>query len=201
MKAKLVLSQPLDVLMRQAAGGVLLEDVRKRAREAPTSAKDQAIERLEARQTLAPLAVNARRTKRLKDGTVGWCVRAPRMDDCFAAAIATCLQVPIDQCPDPRLDERLAAGDTADEVDRDAREELAAWLADRDLRLVKHHRVPLAQVRRWIGIVPMPGAFADHCLVLDRGRVIFDPTLEVDARPVRLFGPHHVKFGYSFRAV
>jgi hypothetical protein len=156
---------------------------------------------LRARETLAPLAANARRTKRLKDGTVGYCVRAPRADDCFAAALATVLQVPIAEVPDPQLDERLAAGETADEIDRDARAELEAWLADRDLRLIVHRKVPLATCRRWIGVVPMPGAFNDHCLVMDRGRVIFDPTLEVDARPARLFGPHHVKSGFSFRAI
>lgn len=40
-------------------------------------------------------------TTTLKDGTMGFYSRPDRPDDCFAAALATCLQVPIWEVPDP----------------------------------------------------------------------------------------------------
>ena len=58
----------------------------------------------------AALDLNLARTKRLADGTIGYFTRPPRQDDCFAAALATVLRVPIAEVPDPRIDERLARG-------------------------------------------------------------------------------------------
>jgi hypothetical protein len=65
-------------------------------------------------------------TKTLADGSIGYAARPrwlggrwfPREDDCFASALATVLQVPIDELPDPRIDERLAAGESAGEIAR-----------------------------------------------------------------------------------
>jgi hypothetical protein len=131
-------------------------------------------------------------TIRLADGTIGYHVR--RSDDCFAAAIATVLQVPIEELPDPRLDERLAAGEQAEEISQSMFDELHHWLASRGLEMVVHRRPP-ANRRRWIGIVPMHGVFNDHCLVMDRERCLFDPTHS----GVRVFVASDVAFGVSFQ--
>jgi hypothetical protein len=130
----------------------------------------------------------------LVDGTLGWGARQHRSDDCFAAALATCLQIPIEEVPDPRIDERLAAGDSVEDIDDDARDELERWLTGRNLRMVLHRVVPAAR-RRWIGIVPLRGAFTDHCVVMSDARLLFDP-----ARP-RLFKAEDVRFGLSFQAL
>jgi hypothetical protein len=140
---------------------------------------------------------------RLRDGSLGYPVRAPRSDDCFAAAIATCLQVPIEQVPDPRLDERLTAGDAVDEINRAAEQELMTWLANRGVRRLLHRTVPVAR-KRWIGVVPMPGTFNDHCLVMSGGEILFDPvdprrSGELDGRRLRAFQAGDVKYGFSFR--
>lgn len=147
-------------------------------------------------------------TVRLRDGTVGYCVRAPRKDDCFAAALATVLQVPIGEVPDPRLDDRLAAGETVEEIDRSAWSELNRWLHRRRLRMTLHTELPPRR-RRWMGVVPMAGDFQDHCLVFDRREVLFDPAIWVPAvdgsEPVAdprvyEFGFDDVTLGYSFRS-
>ena len=145
--------------------------------------------------------------KQLDDGTIGYFVRAPREDDCFAAALATVLQVPIEQVPDPRIDERLAAGESPDDIDRSARSELDRWLAARDLTMVVHAELPTHR-RRWIGVVTLPGAFNDHCLVMSHDRFLFDPvhylehlTGQSDRHPsIRQFRPEDISYGLSFTA-
>jgi hypothetical protein len=139
---------------------------------------------------------------RLPDGTLGYPVRAPRSDDCMAAALATCLQVPIDEVPDPRLDERLEAGEPVDEINESASQELLNWLADRGLERVLHSTMPVAQ-KRWIGIVPMPGTFNNHCLVMAGNDLLFDPvdprqSGEMNGRRLRAFGADDVRYGFSF---
>src|SRR5437762_1844887 len=94
---------------------------------------------------------SARRT-RLTDGTTGYHVRNGRRDDCLAAALATCLQVPIEEVPDPRIGERLDAGEAPEDIDRSAWRELRRWLAERGLQMCSHRTVP-ANRHRWIGIV------------------------------------------------
>lgn len=146
-------------------------------------------------------------TVRLADGTVGYCVRAPRKDDCFAAALATVLQVPIGDVPDPRLDDRVAAGETVEEIDRSAWSELNEWLYGRGLRMTLHTELPPRR-RRWMGVVPMAGDFQDHSLVFDRREVLFDPAIWqpvsggepiADTR-VCEYGFDDVTIGYSFRS-
>jgi hypothetical protein len=90
-------------------------------------------------------------TVELSDGSVGYLVRAPRRDDCFAAALATVLQVPIDEVPDSRLHERARAGEDREEIRRSAARALADWLSGRGLRAIIHRRVPAARAR-WIGV-------------------------------------------------
>ena len=148
----------------------------------------------------------------LSDGTLGYYMRRP--DDCLAAAIATVLQVPLTDVPDPRLDEQVRAGRDPDEISRTTAEKLERWLHARGLRLVVHHRVPVNRAR-WIGVVvidEMP-PFCDHCLVMARGRLLHDPTVwrreEIDlARSVHgeqaakiamlMFGPSSIRYGLSF---
>lgn len=143
---------------------------------------------------------------RLSDGTLGYFVRMPRTDDCLAAAIATTLQVPIEEVPDPRIEERLAAGDGPDEIRRSAWQELSSWLARRGLRVMLHRKLPVRR-RRWIGIVPAPGDFNDHCLVMERNNILFDPALCSDwlcsvplpgALGPRLYRPENIAYGLSF---
>ena len=136
---------------------------------------------------------NSPRT-RLEDGTIGYRVRVPRTDDCFAAALATVLQVPIGEVPDPRIDERLAAGESPEEITSSAWDGLYEWLDRRGLRMIVHEKVP-ANRRRWIGIVPWRGDFNDHCLVMRMDRLLFDPAyLGGNYVP-----PGKIAFGLSFQ--
>ncbi len=124
----------------------------------------------------------------------------PTHDDCWQAAVATVLQCDIADVPDSSIDERLRDGVSPEEVNRSTWAELDEWLAERGIEMVTHRKPPVS-IRRWIGIVPMmPGAFADHSMVMSGSRVLFDPVAEVDARPVRVFTVRDVRFGYSFRA-
>jgi hypothetical protein len=131
----------------------------------------------------------------LADGSLGY--RTRRDDDCFAAALATCLQIPIEQVPDPQIDRRLAVGESAAEIVDSMNEELRSWLADRGLAMVTHHKVPPPR-RRWIGIVPIRGDFQDHCLVFDRDQLLFEPAGWRAAVPLRL---RHVAWGISFQSI
>lgn len=140
--------------------------------------------------------------KRLRDGTWGYPTRAPRTDDCMAAAIATVLQAPISEVPDPQIDFRLEAGETVEEIERSAWAELAQWLGDRGLRLVIHENVPVP-IDRWIGIVPRPGPFQGHTLAMSHGKVLFDPVVDawgVGKAPtqIRRLNADDVSWGLSF---
>ena len=153
-----------------------------------------------ARERLrSPLVHLAPRTTRLSDTTTGYYVRPGRLDDCWQAALATCLQVPIGDVPDTRIDERLRAGEEPGEISRSWAEELPGWLTARGLRIVEHTRRLPVERPRWIGVVPFAGMFNDHCLVMSRGEVLFNPT--GDSGLFRAFGPRDVKWGYSFRTI
>ncbi len=123
-------------------------------------------------------------SRRLSDGSIGY--HPLRFDACFPAALATCLRVPIEEVPDPCLDERLEAGEDAGKIDRAAKLELSDWLRARDLAMEtwettlvngKHyHERKLPE--RWIGIAPWlgGGGFSDHCLVMAGTDRLFDPS-------------------------
>lgn len=130
----------------------------------------------------------------LRDGTTGWPTRYPRRDDCLAACVSTCLQVPIADVFDPCIDARLEAGETVEEVNRSLWAGLAAWLEARGLRLVVHETVPVP-VERWIGIVPRLGPFQDHCVVMTQNEVLFDP---VNDTWVPKWHPNDISWGLSF---
>jgi hypothetical protein len=146
--------------------------------------------------------------KRLSDGTLGYFVRPPRTDDCLAAAIATVLQVPISEVPDPRLDERLASGESADDINRSAWQQLQRWLTARGLRVTVLHKAPTTK-RRWIGVVPNPGTFEDHCLVMVGSELLFDPSVIFEhvaglpERPMqfRIFKADQIRWGLTFQSI
>ena len=126
---------------------------------------------------------------RLEDGSVGWCMSPARLDDCLRPSIATVLQVSPAQIPDPRLDERLEAGESASEINRETWERLDRWLAGRGLRLVFHRNALPVERDRWIGVVagtPLaddPVAFQDHCLVMNGRSVLLNPIVSIPTPP------------------
>lgn len=128
-------------------------------------------------------AARRRPLVQLDDGSIGFCMDPMRFDDCFRAALATVTQIPVEQVPDPRLDERLAAGESPDEINRKSRERLDSWLAGRGLRLVFHHDALPVDRDRWIGVVlasdPDPDLFDDHSIILARDRIIFNPSISL----------------------
>jgi hypothetical protein len=142
----------------------------------------------------------ARETVTLPDSTTGYFERGTRSDDCFAACVATCLQVPLDEVPDPRIDERLRAGETANEINHAAWHEIESWLAERRLRIVRHE-TPCHEPR-WLGVVNFPGDFNDHCLVMAGDQVLFDPVdRSRHSREVRTFSAADVAYGISFQPI
>ena len=137
----------------------------------------------------------------LEDGTIGWYVRDGRQDDCWASALATCLQIPIRDVPDARIDERLDDGDPPEQIDLDIKRATSRWLTKRGLQITFHRKLPVTK-KRWIGICPQPGLFQDHCLVMCRGEVLHDPiSVTATTQTVKTFGRGDVKTGVSFRAL
>ena len=165
---------------------------------------------------LAPLMLaGAPRTAELPNGLTGWFIRGARSDDCWAAALATCLQVPIGEVPDPRIDERLRCGDDPEEIYRSFWSEQRAWAAGRGLHMLVHRKVPVNRAR-WIGLVRRPGLWMDHSLVMSGPDVLFDPLLDFQLPALAAFakiggqqavakirtrrwGADDVAVGFSFR--
>lgn len=156
---------------------------------------------------------------RLGENEVGYCMDPERTDDCLRPAVATALQVPVEQVPDPRLDQRLARGDDPEEIGRDTWVRLMEWLDRRGLQLSIHRDVPVAR-ERWIGVCPggVPtenqvalarlmgfqfrgNPFADHCLVMSHDEILFDPAISLRLpRGVRTraWRPSQVAYGLTF---
>lgn len=140
------------------------------------------------------------RTLTLPDGNLGYFMR--RTDDCLRAACRTAAQIA--DVPDPRFDERLAAGEERRELLRSAFAELELWARGHGLRIIVHRKVP-ARRRRWVGVVPPqwpgPHGFEAHCLVMDRDRLYFDPASGLNSPAgLRLLGcdPDEIAWGFSF---
>jgi hypothetical protein len=89
----------------------------------------------------------------LDDGEIAYGMERP--DDCLRPCMATVLQVAIDGVLDPRLDDRLAAGEPVDAIGRESWAMLEQWLAGRGRRLVVHESVPVDRAR-WIGVCRPP---------------------------------------------
>lgn len=156
---------------------------------------------------------------RLGDNEIGYCMDPLRRDDCLQAAVATVTQIPVDQVPDARLDERLRAGDDPERIDRDSWEQLATWLHHRGLEAYLHNKVPIYR-DRWIGVsggvtkdevasiadnlntsfVETP--FLDHCLVMSHRRIIFDPGISLCPPPglqLRNWEVDDIDYGISIK--
>jgi hypothetical protein len=144
-------------------------------------------------------------TVRLDDGTIGYCMRPGRDDDCFRAAIATVLQVPIEDVPDPQFDRRLEDGWDVDSITEATWAALIDWLSCRHLRVILHTEPPMRR-KRWIGVVPDRGGrpFRNHSLVMTRGEILFDPAancwhLRDGCGPGSRFQRNQVTWGISFQ--
>ena len=166
--------------------------------------------------TAAPARAPRRRIVKLKDGTRGYCMRADRLDECFAAALATLVQLPMSKVPDWRLHEREDAGDDPEQIRRDAAAQLDEWLGARGLQLV-HHQTPPVECARWIGICPPSpevrrmfayahslgfhaGNFQDHCVVMAFAEVLHDPAIAVtppSGSQLRTFHLSDVTHGFT----
>ena len=133
-------------------------------------------------------------TKSLADGTTGWLVRFPRGDDCWTACVASCLQIPIAEVYDSRIDKRLRRGETPDAILQTVTAEFEEWLTGRGYRMVTHRNPPAAG--RWIGVIEM-GFGRDHCLLMAGDQVLLDPTADLGI-PVRIFGLDALNYGVTF---
>jgi hypothetical protein len=155
-------------------------------------------------------------------GITGYCMDPERRHDCLRPAIATVLQVPVDQVPDPDIDRRLADDltDARRRYPADAAERLWAisraairtqlagwqlideWLDRRAYRVTVHETMPTLD--RWIAVVepPIPeGFFGDHCLVMSHDTLIFDPAVSVPPPPgmrLRRWSHRDFRYGLSF---
>jgi hypothetical protein len=138
----------------------------------------------------------------LRDGTRGYLMKRP--DQCFQAAVATCLQVPMDEVPDWRLDARSRAGECPDEIARDGWKELSRWLDARGLRIVTHRQM-FPRMRRWIGVTDADPnyAFSRHSLVMSGAEILHsgDNFLTDPRSNVRYhWKPSDVAYGFSFQS-
>lgn len=141
-----------------------------------------------------------------EDGESGYYADPVRWDDCFRSAIATATQVPPEQIPDPRLQQRVRAGEDPDEISDESWERIARWAERRGWQLVLHDTVPVDR-ERWIGVCvddgrgTDPNPFPDHCLVMSYGDIIFDVAGRASAPPgqrLRTWRPSDVTYGVSF---
>lgn len=151
---------------------------------------------------------------------IGYAMHPYRGDDCFASAIATCTQVPIEQVPDLRLDRRFESGEDLDEIARSSWERVANWASRRGLTLRFSEELPL-QLDRWIGVVHREAEgwdqryeqemrsgdsvtlpFQDHCLVMAWDRLHFDPSCGVrlprGATGRWCYHPSEITYGIAF---
>ena len=101
------------------------------------------------------MTMKRRTAVELEDGTTGYAMLGERGDDCLRAALATCLQVPPNEVPDPDIDRRVIAGHDPETINLDAWTRLLAWLQGRGLQLV-YHDTPAVDCERWIGVWAPP---------------------------------------------
>ncbi|MEX2196828.1 MAG: hypothetical protein WD844_16255 [Thermoleophilaceae bacterium] len=98
------------------------------------------------------------------DSELLYCMHPDRRDDCFRVALATVLQVPLEQLPDVRLDARLTAGDDPEAINDESWARLELFLRKRGLRFGVHRDLPepggwgptahaVFDCQRWIGVV------------------------------------------------
>jgi hypothetical protein len=120
-------------------------------------------------------------------------------------------QIPIEQVPDPRLHERLEAGDDPEQINAESWDRITRWLDSRGLRMTYYatfRTLPIDR-ERWLGVCVRPPdeanpcPFADHTLVMSYGDILFDPAAKaITARGwgVRKWQPCDVTYGLTFDA-
>lgn len=162
------------------------------------------------------LHLRQRSTVPLPEGDLGYVMVRP--DDCLRAAIATAIQVPSREIPDPRLDQRVRAGEDPETVSQDAWDRITRWLAGRGLKPTFHTHVPGR--RRWIAVcrgqsdeeadafrarwdVPADDLvpFQDHCIVMSYGHILFDPACGIPTEPgmrLRRWDSSDLMYGITF---
>lgn len=116
-------------------------------------------------------------TVRLQDRTTGYFAPG-RLDRCFSCAIATVLQIPLDEVPDTNIDSRLYRHKTSrTKVLRDSWNLYVEWCDARGRAMIYHEAINPPPEGRWIGVCPYGrGPFDNHCLVLTDSTVIFNPS-------------------------
>lgn len=98
-----------------------------------------------------------------------------RSDDCFTAAVATCLEAQPYEVPDLHIEELLAAGRDPEEIDRVIARTLGAWLETNAVTLRVHPAGLPVSAKRWIGIVePTHEGANSHCILFEHREPIFD---------------------------
>lgn len=191
----------LAAFQRETLGALAAEHTAPGVRTAAVPAPKIALSMAETREELlwwaeraGPLDVY------LGPYEIGYGMR--RTDDCLRAAIATATQIPISELPDPRLDERLRAGDDVSQISSEALAQLVRCLDEHRLELAFHREVPL-ELDRWVAVLSASSGrpFMDHCLVMSHSRKIFDPAWGCKPppgmRPRRWFADMIV-YGISF---
>lgn len=135
----------------------------------------------------------------LPDGTLGY--HSCRADDCFVVAVATVLQVTPREMPDLRLVADLRAGEDPDAISRRAWMQMERFAAGRGLRIrVCQARLPTHR-SRWIGVCSpqRDKPFEDHCLVMSRDELLFDPAAWKHALlKIWSYGPEDITYGVTF---
>lgn len=107
----------------------------------------------------------------LPNGEIGWC--QVRWDECLRMAVATLLQIPPSEVPDLHVDRRMEAGESADEIAAQVNRTYMDWAAERGLQITAHRNLPVDR-ERWLGVVPQPGYFQNHVVVMRRRKVHFE---------------------------
>jgi hypothetical protein len=134
---------------------------------------------------------------------IGYGMRPLRLDECLRAAVATATQIPIEQVPDLRLDDRLRRGDRSQDISRDGWSRIETWAGTKGLTLKLWPKTP-AQRERWIGVCAGAGeVFGDHCLVMCHNRVVFDPACSIAPPPgtaLAAYSPESIVYGLSFES-
>jgi hypothetical protein len=138
---------------------------------------------------------------------IGYGMHPYRVDDCLRAAIATATQIPVEDVPDLGLDDRLDRGEEPDEVGLAVWAQVQRWAATHELAMRFWETLP-APRDRWIGVSGSGTAaaaekrkgaspFLDHCLVMCRDRILFNPVCSVVPPPGTEAGGYRYSFTYG----
>lgn len=136
-------------------------------------------------------------TTRLRDGSTGYFTPG-RLDQCFAAAVATVLQRPLEELPDTRIEARLQAGQTRENISRRAWVIWDRWARREGQRMNVWNPVPAYPDGRWVGIIEAPVTLQSHTVACVGEEVLHDPTGPQELLGQRAVGIEDVSWGISF---